>query len=765
MAGSDRAVNRTGGDRDKSLETALAQIERQFGRGSIMRLGDEVRAPMEVIPTGSIALDVALGIGGLPRGRVVEIYGPEGSGKTTLALHSLASAQKAGGIAAFIDAEHALDPDYAKKLGVDTDALLVSQPDTGEQALEIADMLIRSGAIDVVVIDSVAALVPRAEIEGDMGDSHVGLQARLMSQALRKITGALSQTKTTAIFINQLREKVGVMFGCMSYSTRVTLADGTQEKIGKIVNQRQDVEVLSYDPESGRIIPRRVVNWFNNGPAERFLQFTVAKSGGNGKAQFAATENHLVRTPGGWREAGELIPGDRVALAESWRLSGQQMELILGALMGDGSLSPNPQGRSGTRFRMGHGAKQAAYLDWKVSLLGNIGCTLSSNAKGAVFADLTPLPELAELRETVYFGDGKKHLSGEYLKALTPFALAVWYMDDGCFTVRSKGVQERTQGGTGRIEICVQAMSPGSRERLADYLRATHRLDVKVVTRGSRSQAILQFTTAASEKFQKLVAPYIHPSMESKLLPRFRGQFRVEPEFVPAEMRLVPARILDIHVKPPTRSMNRFDIEVEGSHNYFVDGVMVHNSPETTSGGRALKFYASVRLDVRRIETLKDGTEAVGSRTRIKVVKNKCSPPFKVAECDIIFGTGISREGGLIDLGVEQSIVRKSGAWYTYEGDQLGQGKENSRNFLRDNPDLANEIEKKIKEKLGIGPRVDAEAAPAAGAGANGSANGVPAGVPGANGSGTGAPVGRAAAGRATAGRTAGTSAGVGGGA
>jgi recombination protein RecA len=763
MAGSDRAVNRTGGDRDKSLETALAQIERQFGRGSIMRLGDEGRAPMEVIPTGAIALDVALGIGGLPRGRVVEVYGPEGSGKTTIALHAVASAQKTGGIAAFIDAEHALDPDYAKKLGVDTDALLVSQPDTGEQALEIADMLIRSGAIDVVVIDSVAALVPRAEIEGEMGDSHVGLQARLMSQALRKITGALSQTKTTAIFINQLREKVGVMFGCMSYSTRVTLADGTQEKIGKIVNQRQDVEVLSYDPESGRIIPRRIVNWFNNGPAERFLQFTVAKSGGNGRAQFAATENHLVRTPGGWREAGELIPGDRVALAESWRLSGQQMELILGALMGDGSLSPSPHGRSGTRFRMGHGAKQASYLDWKVSLLGNIGCTLSSNAKGAVFADLTPLPELAELREAVYFGDGKKHLSWEYLKALTPLALAVWYMDDGCFTVRSKGVQERTRGGTGRIEICVQAMSPGSRERLAGYLRDTHQLNVRVVTRGSRSQAVLQFTTAASEKFQKLVAPYIHPSMEYKLLPRFRGQFRVEPEFVPAEMRLVPARILDIHVKPPTRSMNRFDIEVEGSHNYFVDGVMVHNSPETTSGGRALKFYASVRLDVRRIETLKDGTEAVGSRTRIKVVKNKCAPPFKVAECDIIFGTGISREGGLIDLGVEQSIVRKSGAWYTYEGDQLGQGKENSRNFLRDNPDLANEIEKKIKEKLGVGPRIDAEAAPAPSV--NGSANGVPAGVPGANGSGAGAPVGRATAGRAAAGRTAGTSPGVGGGA
>ena len=213
MAAGGKPAPDRAGDREKALEAALLQIERQFGKGTVMRLGEETRVPIEVIPTGSIALDVALGIGGLPRGRVVEIYGPESSGKTTVALHAVASAQKAGGIAAFIDAEHALDPDYAQKLGVDTDALLVSQPDTGEQALEIADTLIRSGVIDIVVIDSVAALVPKAEIEGEMGDSHVGLQARLMSQALRKIAGALNQTKTTAIFINQLREKVGVMFG------------------------------------------------------------------------------------------------------------------------------------------------------------------------------------------------------------------------------------------------------------------------------------------------------------------------------------------------------------------------------------------------------------------------------------------------------------------------------------------------------------------------------------------------------------------------
>ena len=326
-------------DRSKALATALAQIDKSFGKGSVMRLGDESRPPVSVIPTGSVALDVALGVGGLPRGRIVEVYGPESSGKTTVALHAVASAQRAGGNAAFIDAEPALDPVYAKALGVDIDNLLVSQPDTGEQALEITDMLVRSGGLDIIVIDSVAALVPKAEIEGEMGDSHVGLQARLMSQALRKITGALSSTGTTAIFINQLREKIGVFFG----------------------------------------------------------------------------------------------------------------------------------------------------------------------------------------------------------------------------------------------------------------------------------------------------------------------------------------------------------------------------NPETTTGGKALKFYASVRLDVRRIGGLKDGDQPVGNRTRVKVVKNKMAPPFKQAEFDILYGQGISREGSLLDLGVDNGVVRKSGAWFTYGEDQLGQGKENARNFLKDNPQLAAEIEEKILAALGIG--------------------------------------------------------------
>jgi len=633
------------------------------------------------------------------------------SHNTTVALHAVANAQKAGGIAAFIDAEHALDPEYAKKLGVDTDNLLVSQPDTGEQALEIADMLIRSGSLDIIVIDSVAALVPRAEIEGEMGDSHVGLQARLMSQALRKLTGALNATGTTAIFINQLREKIGVMFGCMSYSTRVTLADGSTEKIGKIVNQKLPVEVRTYDPETNTIVNRPVTNWFDNGITERFLQFTVEKSGGNGKAQFAATENHLIRTPGGWTEAGELIQGDRVMVSETARLSDQQWQVVLGGLMGDGHLAPNRHGRRGVRFRMGsgfepHGAAQVDYLDFKSGLLGNIPQTRSVRPNGSVHVDLTSLPELGEVRETVYWGDGKKHFGEDFFKALNPLALAIWYMDDGSFAVRSTGLQEGIRG-SGRIEFCVEAMSEATQLRLVNYLRDEYGVEGRLSLRGAGQKAVYQLTTASSRRFQEIVAPYIHPSMEDKLLPDLRGRFALEPEFVEPREVLVPARVLDVHIKPKTRSMHRFDIEVAGTHNYFVDGVMVHNSPETTTGGKALKFYASVRIDVRRIETLKDGTEAVGNRTRAKIVKNKVSPPFTQAEFDILYGQGISREGGLIDMGVDHGFVRKAGAWYTYDGDQLGQGKENARQFLKDNPDLADELERKIKDKLGVGRRTE----------------------------------------------------------
>jgi recombination protein RecA len=699
----------------KALEMALAQVEKQYGKGAIMRMGEKTTMNIEAIPTGALSLDLALGVGGLPRGRVTEIYGPESSGKSTLAMHVVAEAQRNGGVCAYIDAEHAMDPIYAKAIGVDIDQLLISQPDTGEQALEIADMLVRSGALDVVVIDSVAALTPRAEIEGEMGDSHVGLQARLMSQALRKLTANLNRSKTILIFINQLREKIGVMFGCASYGTRVTLADGTQEKIGKIVNQKLPVEVLTYDFERGELTTKPVTNWFDNGIAERFLQFTVERGGGNGKAQFAMTENHLISTPGGWRPAGELIVGDRVLQATTELLSNVQWEVLLGGLMGDCALSPSRSG-NGARFRWGHGAKQIAYGDWKASMFANVGVSRSTNSASAVFHDMQPLTELAELREAVYIG-GKKVLSDDYLKRLTPLSLAVWYMDAASFTLRSKGLQQRTVGGSDRVEICVEAMSPDTRRRLVRYLADTWGIEGKLFERGKARKATLQFSTAEAAKLQALIAPFVHPSMEYKLLPRFRGRFAVEPLFAEPRHVLTPMHITKIAVKPPTRSMHKFDLEVAGTHNYFVDGVMVHNSPETTPGGRALKFYSSIRLDIRRIESLKDGAEVVGNRTRVKVVKNKCSPPFRQAEFDIMYGKGISREGALLDMAVDMNIVKKSGAWFTYEGEQLGQGRENAKAFLTGNPEIMVDISDKVLTLAGLRPdgaEEEAAATPAA---------------------------------------------------
>jgi len=684
-------------EREKALDMAVGQIERQFGKGAIMKMGEAATRKVDIIPTGALSLDLALGIGGVPRGRIVELYGPESSGKTSLALHIVAEAQRNGGIAAFIDAEHALDPIYAKAIGVDIDELLISQPDTGEQALEIADMLIRSGALDVLVIDSVAALVPRAEIEGEMGDSHVGLQARLMSQALRKLAGTLNKSRTTAVFINQLREKIGVMFGCFQYSTRVTLADGTQEKIGKIVNQRMDVEVLAVDPETGKVEPRRIVNWFDNGNADEFLQFTVYKPQGNGRAQFAATANHLISTPGGWREAGELIPGDRVLMPLKHYLSDQQRQLVLGGLMGDGSISPKRDHSNGrrmkSRFRFGHGSKQDEYAKWKASLLAGVPLSISPHSKGGLMVETTPLAELDVLRESVYVGK-KKVFSWDYLKELTPFALAIWYMDDGTFAVRRK------DGSAGRSEIYVQAMDRGTQIRLVEHLNDSFDLSCKLIDRAGK--AVVVFDRDGTEALHDLVAPFVPQSMEYKLLRHHRGRHAVEVQPAKERFELAAVPIMDIHVKPPTKGMRRFDLEVEGHHNYLVDGVMVHNSPETTPGGRALKFYSSVRLDIRRIESIKDGTESVGNRVRVKVAKNKMAPPFRLAEFDIMFGQGISREGSLLDVAVDNDVVKKSGAWYTFDDDQLGQGRENSKRFLRENPELAMQLQAKVFEAVGM---------------------------------------------------------------
>jgi len=685
-------------EKTKALDLALQQIEKQFGKGAIMKLGeDSAKVGVEFISTGSIGLDLATGIGGVPRGRVVEIYGPESSGKTTLALTIIANAQRSGGNAVFIDAEHALDAAYAQKLGVDIANLHVAQPDTGEEALEIADHLVRSGAVDVVVIDSVAALVPRAEIEGEMGDSHVGLQARLMSQALRKLTGSISKSRTCVIFINQIRMQIGVMFGCFHYSTRVTLADGSTEKIGKIVNQKLPVEVLSFDPVSGRVEPRKVVRWFDNGPADYFLQFEV-EGGASGRRKFAATAGHMILTPNGEVPAGELGVGDEVLVAvEDIVVTDDQRQLLLGGSLGDGSLR-----RTGTHtasFRVGHGDQQAEYARWKHEMLRPFARAMGKVGNGVGF-DTIAAPFLADMRSGLYSEDGGRTVSGDALAELDARGVAVWYGDDGSYG----GSFDRW--GHGKAVLYNKAVEEGTcREAVCKLFE---RLGVGRPRDDKRG---FWFNAEQTDRLHALIAPYVHPALAYKLHPKYRGQFVWRPEGSGGvataleerkELRAVPARILKRYRKPPTRSTHRFDIEVESNHTYLVDGVVVHNSPETTAGGRALKFYASVRLDIRRIATLKEGESAIGNRTRVKVVKNKVAAPFREAEFDILYNEGISREGELLDYAIEKNIVQKAGTWLSFGEERMGQGRENARLFLKEHADVRAAIEAKLLPAMGM---------------------------------------------------------------
>ncbi len=767
-------------DREKALELALAQIEKQHGKGSVMRLGDEARAPIEVIPTGSIALDVALGIGGLPRGRVVEVYGPESSGKTTVALHAVANAQRAGGIAAFIDAEHALDPDYAKALGVDTDALLVSQPDTGEQALEIADMLIRSGALDILVIDSVAALVPRAEIEGEMGDSHVGLQARLMSQALRKIAGALSNAGTTAIFINQLREKIGVMFGSPETTTggkalkfyasvrldvrRIeTLKDGgdavgnrTRAKIVKnkcvaagtrvfdpvtgqthliedIVDNRLPVHVVAAD-KTGTLHSRPVTSWFDQG--EQDVISLQLRDG----TTLSVTPDHKVLTEAGWRPAGELAVGDRVARPRTFIGFGDDVPMspgharLLGYLIGDGYVG----GKTPVTF-----INVAKVLqDDAAAIAADLGCDTKRRSNGlevafshrpgekngvltlcrkaGIWGKLAPekqIPSMffasdinAETASHLLFGlfetDG--YVSREqtggirvgYSTTSAQLAQQVHWLllRWGIGSTVSRRDARGQRGGLVRGRR-ITGKLPSWEVRIAGIENVAAFADA-VPTWGPRGKALTRELAKLNGRYRGSQRIYLSayvtgPVLEhlarrgitaeqaAKLVGDSAGDPQggmkqvlgasrlrrdrlglladaLEDPFLHEILaeQLSFSRIVAVVLAKPSRT---FDIEVEELHNFVAEDVVIHN----------------------------------------------CAPPFKQAEFDIIYGHGISREGSLIDVGVEQGIIRKSGAWYTYEGDQLGQGKENARRFMAENPDIAAEVEKRIKEKLGIGAKID----------------------------------------------------------
>lgn len=643
------------------MDLALAQIERQFGKGSVMKLGEQsAKFQIDVIHTGAITLDMALGVGGIPRGRVVEIFGPESSGKTTVALHIIAEAQKSGGIAAFIDAEHALDPIYARNLGVNIDELLISQPDTGEQALEIAEALVRSGAIDVIVVDSVAALVPRAEIEGEMGDSHVGLQARLMSQALRKLTGAISKSRTSAIFINQIREKVGVMFGCLDYETPILLTDGRKRPIGRVVNREENLPVLTFDRKSGTVREGEIVAWYKNGQAPRFMGLEVDRPGR--PSRLTLTPNHPVLTPDGWVAAERLKVGDLVVTVEE--APGKAEESVArGWLLAGGRV--RVQGESVS--------VKSATIDPRLILWEKAVAPALTRSRGRLRIDPTP----AFLKEEIV--DAKV---GAYTPAffdrLDPLAIAVWVGEAG---------EERAAG-----LVVPLRLTPAALVHFYEAMEKT--LGEAPVVRLDGPEAAAVFSGDARAALVKFVAGVLPPERAAEL------GAEPGPKKTSGGWTTQHRKVTQIKPDVAVRSRQRFDVQVKDSHTFVADGVVVHNSPETTPGGRALKFYASVRLDVRRIESLKQGTEIVGNRTRVRVVKNKVAPPFKAADFDILYGVGISREGSLLDLGSDTKIVQKSGAWFSYGDVRLGQGKESARDFLKAHPELSDEIETKIRASL-----------------------------------------------------------------
>jgi recombination protein RecA len=778
-----------GMDREKALTAALSQIERSHGKGAVMRLGDESRAPIDVIPTGAISLDVALGIGGLPRGRIVEIYGPESSGKTSVALHAVANAQHAGGIAAFIDAEHALDPEYAKALGVDTDQLLVSQPDTGEQALEIADMLIRSGAIDILVIDSVAALVPRAEIEGEMGDSHVGLQARLMSQALRKITGALANSGTTAIFINQLREKIGVFFGSPETTTggkalkfyasvrldirRIeTLKDGqdavgsrTRVKVVKnkclaagskvydpttgithtiddIVENRLPVSVVAAD-KAGELHIGRVVNWFDQGVQE-VIGLRV-----RGDHELWVTPDHKVLTDTGWRLAGDLVPGDRVARPRHFLGFGSERPVtadqarMLGYLIGDGYVG----GKTPINFIN----VEPALIHDVCEIASTMGCEPKYQPERLSVA-LSHLPGekngvLALCRWAGIYGKlaWEKTIPAELLAAGVAQEI-VANLVFGLF--ETDGWVSREQTGALRVGYTTTS------EQLAHQLRwillrwgigaSVRRYDptakrpsvvggrriqgkrpcweVRVAgvdnvaafaqavpMWGPRGKVLTDSLTSLGGRHRGSQQNYLAAPLSAAVFSHLRTR-GVTPQLA---AQLIGEKAGDPNGgMPSVLGVSRIRRDRLTPLADALDDSFLH---ELLADGLSYSVVSRV-LPTRLAKTYDVEVEELHNLVADDVVVHNCAPPFKQAEFDIMWGRGISREGSLIDLGVDQGIVRKSGAWYTYESDQLGQGKENARTFLCDNPDLANEIEKKIKEKLGIGAKIDAPADGLAGA-------------------------------------------------
>jgi recombination protein RecA len=683
-------------NKKKALDLAIKQIDKTFGKGSLIRLGDKVVEPIEFISTGSIGLDLALGIGGLPKGRVVEIYGPESSGKTTLTLHAIAEAQREGGLCAFIDAEHALDVAYAKRLGVDTDNLLVSQPDNGEMGLEILETLIRSTAFSLIVVDSVAALTPKVEIDGDMDDQQVGVQARLMSKALRKITGILNKTNSTVIFINQIRMKIGMTgYGCFHYDTLINFTDGRSIPIGEVVDKRIEGKVYCINEETSQIEEKNIIDWHDNGKITNkndFIHFETNSidSSYGGKYGFTCTPNHEILTNAGWKKAENINKEDLLISKYKETINGSLKDFLTGIFIGDSYIFIRNKNTGSLKLRDN---KNNDYVNWKISKLNKF-FKFSKKIRKNNFEEY--------LSEFNYeFSKVKKEFKNRdinyFINNFSIMGFAVLFMDDGFFD--NSNFHNRMSISLKRFKKDFNKLNKFS-NFLIDYFKLEKK-DIRFNKDGT-----IVFSSKATKIIQNSIKEFIPECMQYKLAKEYRGFYNdFELTNTPVfKTDTVIIKSISICSDRMFRNKRKFDISVEDNHNYMVggvrNGVIVHNSPETTTGGNALKFYSSVRLDIRRISTLKQGENSIGNRVKVKVVKNKVAPPFKQAEFDIMFGKGISKSGEIVDYGVKYDIIDKAGAWFSYGDKKLGQGKEKAKEVIEADRDLMLELEEKVKLSL-----------------------------------------------------------------
>lgn len=659
----------------------------KWGAGSIMSLGENWRVACDVIPSQSLSLDYAIGVGGYPRGRIIEIYGPEASGKTTLALHAVASAQSLGGKAAFIDAEHALSPVLMSDMGIDPSRTLISQPDCGEQALEMCELLVESQSVDVVVVDSVAALTPLAELEGQVGQNVIGAQARMMSQFLRRIAAKVKKTNVSVIFINQIRHKIGVMFGCLHADTLINFVDGRSERIKDVVDNKIEGEVWSYNEKTDKFEPAKITNWFNNGNINDKSDFKSiylrCPENKNGFVNITVTPNHKIMTDHGWVEADDLHIGCKVLTKQRSIINGSIGSFLRGVLSGDSHIA-QAKNRQSAHLKIRDNI-DIEYAKWKAEKLSLIGFNKCNYNCGTIFVS-DSFSELVDIKNEYPNRDPMLLLNN-----FSWMGFAVWLMDDATYN-------------RDRYLLSIKRFK-GDFDKIDEISRSLDKFGLyHYASEGGR----IIFDKDVSNKIANKIAEYVPNCMRHKL-PKDIGIDYVDFDlsFHPeCEYSKTYAEILDIRDASgrQMRNIGKYDLEVDGNHNYSAggstNGVIVHNSPETTPGGNALKFYASLRLDIRKHQVLKNGENIYGHEAKIKVIKNKVAVPFKFCVIPLIYGKGIDSVGDLLKLASQNNIITLKGSHYSYKEHRLGNGAAAAIAFLHENPEVSRAIETELRSLL-----------------------------------------------------------------